>query len=87
MVKTVLPMQGAQVQSLVRELRSCMPFGEAKKKKKKKTQTKTKTNKQKNLQKMLRTLYIPGLTSPHLHKMNPRDEAEINCVVSVPVFY
>ena len=30
-----LPLQGAQVRSLVRELRSCMPRGETKKKKKK----------------------------------------------------
>ena len=29
MVKTVLPMQGAQVQSLVRELRFHMPWGMA----------------------------------------------------------
>ena len=34
MVKTALPMQGALVQSLVRELRSHMPHGMAKKKKK-----------------------------------------------------
>ena len=33
-VKTVLPLQGVQVQSLVGELRSCMPSGEAKKGKK-----------------------------------------------------
>ena len=36
MVKTVLPMQEMWVQSLVRELRSCMPWGMAKKFKKKK---------------------------------------------------
>ena len=31
----MLPLQGAQVRSLLRELRSCMPFSAAKKKKKK----------------------------------------------------
>ena len=35
MVKTALPLQGARVGSLVRELRSCMSCGVAKKKKKK----------------------------------------------------
>ena len=33
MVKTALPLEGAQVGSLVRELRSCMPHSMAKKKK------------------------------------------------------
>ena len=60
MVKTVLTMQGAQVLFLVRELRSCMPCGEAKKKKKR--QKPKQTNK--DLQKILRTFYIPGLSSP-----------------------
>ena len=36
MVKTAFPLQGAQVRSPVRELRSHMPRGVAKKKKKKK---------------------------------------------------
>ena len=34
LVKTLLPIQGVWVQSLVRELRSCMPYGMAKKLKK-----------------------------------------------------
>ena len=33
MVKTLLPTQGAQFQSLVEDLRSCMPHSVAKKKK------------------------------------------------------